>query len=232
MSFAITSVAQRRAIPTSSFHIDTAARHGLFEKELPLYVSSDVAVVPERALELECIKKRVPTGTETGGTGMESFFDPFAKKSVEDDPIVRVAEGEERDLFITFGNSLFLPLQIQRSEVAFARPSSIETTAVSFAIPPRASSFAVRFPFCVVSDGNYSTEDARVFQVKGVHMTCLGRELFLPIQPMKKTLAPASSEHHPVPSFWRRMIRCSASIPLGHPISVAMKPVFAPWVPA
>jgi hypothetical protein len=207
MSFTIASMAQkqclaratvlRRAVPTASFHIDIAARYGLFDKEIPLYVSSDVAVVPEPVLELECIKKRVPAGTETGA-GMETFFNPFAKKSVEDGPIVRVAEGEERVLIVTFGNRLSLPLQIQRSEVVFDQPASVQTTAVSFVMPPKVSSFAVRFPFYVVSDGNDSTagtpEVARVLQVKGIHVTCLGRELFLPIQPVKKPVVPASSE--------------------------------------
>ena len=197
MSYSTVSMAQkrcmeratvlRRAIPTSSVHVDTAARYGLFDKELPLFISSNVAILPQPALELECIKKRVPVSSETGGTGMETFYNPFAKKSAADGPLARVAEGEERALLVTFGNRLSLPLQILRSEVIFDRPSAVQVTAVSFSIPPNDSSFAVRYPFRMISDRMDSAPvDVRLFNVKGIQLTCLGRELFLPIHPVKK----------------------------------------------
>lgn len=183
----------RRAIPTSSSNADAGFVYGLKKKTLPLYVSSAMALQLETALELECVQREiVPDESKQGA--MATFFNPYAKKKAEDTLSARVAEEEERAMLITFGNRLALPLEVRRGQLDFFNNSEgrVKAAVVSFVVPPKATSFVVRFPFTIISRAFSSGESAMeadnctVFEVKGLDLTCFGRTFSLPIKAFKK----------------------------------------------
>lgn len=194
----------RRAIPTSSSSVDAGFAYGFNKKALPLYVSSDMAIHLEPALELECIQKNIiPDELKQGA--MATFFNPYAKKKVEDGPTARVAEEEERAMMLTFGNRLSLPLEVQRSQLEFDNNGDgrVKAAAISFVIPPKATAFVVHFPFTVLSktselgDVETDADNCAVFEVKGLDLTCFGRSFFLPIKALKKAAVDPLSRNLP-----------------------------------
>jgi hypothetical protein len=186
----------RRAIPKTSACYDITELYGLNDKELPVYINSEIVIKPKPELELECVKKRIITEDSKGG-GLETFYNPFAKKVADNSPIARVAEEDERIIKVSFGNRLALPLQIQLSQLEFDKYARIKTSAVSFVIPPKSTAFIVEYPLRIASfmdrKDQSDIDDLYTMEVKGVAMICLGQQIFLPLG-TRSTVTPVIAE--------------------------------------
>ena len=179
----------RRSIPQKSAYFEMTSMYGFKEKELPIYISPHIMILPEPQLELEPIKKRATLDEATGG-GLETFYNPFEKKATENGPFARVAAEEERCITVPFGNRLAIPLHVQRSQLVFDDNTEVKTTTLSFVIPPNSRAFVVKYSFQVASNAQTieETKDFHTLQVKGVNITCLGQQIFLPIEPKKRPI--------------------------------------------
>ena len=195
----------RRTIPKRSAHFATSTMDDFNTRVLPVYISSDVVVEPAPQLDLECIKKRLPSSETTGG-GLETFYNPFAKKTADNGPIARVVEGEERVVSLHLGNRLAVPLHVQQSQVEFDDNTKVKRRTLSFVIPPNANGFVVEYPFQVASNDN-EFENCYSLQLKGVNIMCLGQHIFLPLKANKHTpavIAKPSMLHLPLTSDEKR----------------------------
>jgi hypothetical protein len=195
----------RRAVATADLRSGSFP-HGLGEKSPPIFILSTMAIHSEPHLELECVQKRGSPVQEKQGS-MATFFNPFAKKKVSDEPTARVVDGEERAMIIKFGNRLSVPLDIHRSQLVFDDESErrVKASSVSFLLPSKASDFVVHYPFAVLSHPTFDNDEVNsngdVFDVKGVRLTLLGRSILLPIAQENATdtqhLARSTSMHVP-----------------------------------
>jgi hypothetical protein len=175
----------RRAVATADLRSGSFS-HGLGEKSLPIFILSSMAIHSEPHLELECVQKQgSPVQSKQGS--MATFFNPFAKKKVSDEPTARVVDGEERAMIVKFGNCLSVPLDIHRSQLVFDDVSErrVKASSVSFLLPSKASNFVVQYPFAVLSNPTFENDEVNsngdVFDVKGVRLTLLGRSILVPI---------------------------------------------------
>lgn len=163
----------QRALPTmSTLHQETAA--GVDTARLPLYVSSALDLQAEPALEVErIVKKVIGEGQESQGA-MATFYNPFEnKRSKEKIPIV--SEGEERAMSVEFTNRLAVPLAIHRCQLEFENEGGgrVKATPIAFTLSPKATGFAVRFPFSVLSSATEAVGGGAIFEVKGISLTLL-----------------------------------------------------------
>jgi len=168
----------RRALPTPSIDQKQSGR-SVDTASLPLYVSSALNILPEPSLELENMKKAKKQDVESKGA-MATFYNPFDKRAVKE-KITIIAAGEERAMSVEFNNRLAVPLTVQRCQLEFENEGTgqIKATPIAFTLPPKASAFAVHFPFSVLSSSTESGDET-VFEVQGISLTLLGRVFFLP----------------------------------------------------
>ena len=180
----------------------TFSLHGSPDKGEPI-VPPPIEIVSASVIpsESHLLLERFKAGSKSAkGGSMATFYNPFEKKKDADKKIVTtlVAEGEERELTIEFGNRLSVPLDIPSCQVEFERGDSsrIKAPAISFTIPPKAKKFAVQFPFIVLKSdetralanevvndqADDSTATPNMIDVKGLRVTCLGRSYFLPLE--------------------------------------------------
>jgi len=160
----------RRALPMTSTTYEAAAQGVDALGTLPLCLSSALEIQTEPDLELERIK-RAKKGDESQGA-MATFYNPFDKKSSKM-KIAIVAEGEERAMSLLLTNRLAVPLSVQRCQLEFKNVASerIKATPIAFTLPPKATGFAVRFPFSVHPSAKNG--DGTIFTVKGISMSTL-----------------------------------------------------------
>jgi hypothetical protein len=188
----ISSSSSDNANPHYAFSLHASPDKGEPIVPPPIEIVSASVVPSESHLVLE----RFKAGSKSvKGGSMATFYNPYEKKKDSDKKIVTtlVAEGEERELTIEFGNRLCVPLDIPSCQIEFdcGDSSRIKAPAISFVIPPKAKRFSVHFPFIVhrsdetiasdkVNDeADDSTETTDMIDVKGLRVTCLGRSYFL-----------------------------------------------------
>jgi hypothetical protein len=163
----------RKTNPTSSLLSKSPTE---LSSSLPIKITSVEIGGSESYAALERVKLRVEK--KSTEDGMETFFNPYANKNKENEATL-IPEGEERYLLVKFANSLSIPLEIPRCQLEFDVPDTvkIKAPAISFVIPGQTPDFAVQFPFIFLND----QETSKVFVVKGLHVTCLARSFFLPL---------------------------------------------------
>jgi hypothetical protein len=163
----------RKTNPTSSLLSKSPTE---LSSSLPIKITSVEIGGSESYAALERVKLRVEK--KNMEDGMATFFNPYANKSKENEATL-IPEGEERYLLVKFANCLSIPLEIPRCQLEFDVPDTvrIKAPAISFVIPGQTPDFAVQFPFILLND----QETSKVFAVKGLHVTCLARSFFLPL---------------------------------------------------
>jgi hypothetical protein len=162
---------------------------------LPLYVSSAMAVEADSSLELSSLKKKNTPKAEGGA--MSTFFNPFDKSKSKKATVTKVAGEEERAMIFRFGNSLAVPLRVSQCRLEFEGDigDRVKSPTLAFDVPPKADTFAVRFPFTVVPPSGKDGEvEPDAFEVKGITLSCMNRSFFLPVAPSVKTLSSMSKE--------------------------------------
>lgn len=166
----------RRALPTSS-----VLKEATFSGDnIPLYISEAMTIQPDPLLELEKVKK-VATPKKNTQDAMSTFYNPFDSKRSTMVKVPIVAEDEERCMSVAFGNRLSVPLEIQRCQLVFEGDvdEKVKSTPLSFIVPAKAKKFVVLFPFSVLAIGK--SDKSQVFEVKGIHVTFLGRSTLLSV---------------------------------------------------
>lgn len=174
----------RKALPATSF-----VERGERKKDTlsPVRILSAEITESETSANLERTKVKNSANKENSGA-MATFFNPYANKDKGTQKVNLIPEGEERYILVTFENSLTVPLEVPRCQLQFNLDDkdSIKAPAMSFVIPGQAKEFKVQFPFIVLPSKtsaettNDSSEDKpSVFELKGVHITCLSRSFFL-----------------------------------------------------
>lgn len=172
--------------------------------QAPLNIASASIVTSESHLLLERSKAHGFSGKANMGA-MQTFFNPFDKEKKQAEKKLAatlVAEGEEREVLIEFGNRLSVPLEIPSCQLEFDLVGNdrIKAPALSFVVPAKAKNFQVRFPFIVLAqprtlipeNGDESTEvpvaekGLEFFEVTGLRVTCLSRSFFIPIGKVDK----------------------------------------------
>jgi hypothetical protein len=182
----------RKDLPASSLS-GTLREHHVSSS--PIRIASAMILKSESHAELERVK--VKTDNEENQGAMATFYNPYANKKKKGEVnVTLVAEGEERYVLIEFVNTLSVPLEIPRCQLEFNHESDrIKAPAMSFVIPGQSSNFEVQFPFIIlpasqpqpvdvaaVADDTSEQKNANAFEVKGLHVTFMGRSFFLPIE--------------------------------------------------
>lgn len=169
----------RKSNPTSSLVTNTPADIAL---HLPIQITGVEIGGSESSASLKRVKVKVAKNPDEGGA-MATFFNPYANKNKEEEATL-IPEGEERYILVKFANKLSIAMEVPRCQLEFDVPNAvkIKAPAISFMIPGQTSDFAVQFPFIFLNEGGgNATEQAQVFAVKGLHVTCLTRSFFLPL---------------------------------------------------
>lgn len=173
----------RKKIPASSFPMDIAT---FKSHSLPIDITSIVMVESEAQSKLERVKVKTKDNEENAGA-MATFFNPYANKKDQDESTI-VPEEEERYILVKFANHLSIPLEIPRCQLEFTvnatQSDPIKAPAISFVIPGQAKNFAVQFPFIVLKQEatTHEVDGTKTFEVKGLHLTCLGRSFVIPLK--------------------------------------------------
>lgn len=168
----------RKKVPASSFPTDVATSKS---HSLPIRITSILMVESEAQAKLDRVK--IKSKEESNGA-MATFFNPYANKKGQDETTI-VPEEEERYILVKFANQLSIPLEIPRCQLEFNTSQSdrIKAPAISFVIPGQTKDFAVQFPFIVLKQDNIEEQNVTTsFEIKGLHLTCLGRSFFLPLK--------------------------------------------------
>lgn len=170
----------RKSNPTSSLLLKSPTNLS----RLPIKITSVEIGGSESYAALERVKLNVAKKDEEDA--MATFFNPYANKDKEDEATL-IPEGEERYLLVKFANSLSIPLEIPRCQLQFDVPDAvrIKAPAISFVIPGQTPDFAVQFPFIFLNhteDESVNEPTSNIFAVKGLHVTCLARSFFLPLE--------------------------------------------------
>lgn len=182
----------RAKVPASSISAVTDGD----SQSLPIEIVSVKMVDSQARSKLERV--RIKTKDQQSGA-MATFFNPYANKKDGTEAVI-VPEDEEQYVLVKFANDLSIPLEISRCQLEFDKAESdrIKAPAISFVIPGQTKDFAVQFPFLVLNmngSGGDSDKSERIFEVKGLHLSCLARSFFLSLKapeslPVKKILAP------------------------------------------
>lgn len=169
----------RKKIPASSFPtgVNKSKSYSLPIKITAVQMVDDTA---QSKLERVKIKRK-----EEDKGAMATFFNPYANKKGQDEATM-VPEEEERFVLVKFANALSIPLEIPRCQLEFSTRHNdrIKAPAISFVIPGQTKDFGVQFPFIVLKDenGEKGAEASSIFEIKGLHVTCLARTFFLPLK--------------------------------------------------
>mmetsp|Transcript_4602 Transcript_4602/g.10885 ORF Transcript_4602/g.10885 Transcript_4602/m.10885 type:complete len:1558 (+) Transcript_4602:62-4735(+) len=170
----------RKSNPTSSLLSITPTDMAL---HLPIQITAVEIGGSESRASLERVKVKEAKKSEEGGA-MATFFNPYANKNKEEEATL-IPEGEERYILVKFANKLSIPMEIPRCQLEFDVPNAvrIKAPAISFVIPGQTSDFAVQFPFIFLNEGveTIKEQESQVFEVAGLHVTCLTRSFFLPL---------------------------------------------------
>jgi hypothetical protein len=214
----------RKKIPASSFPTDIAT---FKSHALPIDVTSIMMVESEAQSKLERVK--IKNKDENTGA-MATFFNPYANKKDQDESTI-VPEEEERYIMVKFANHLSIPLEIPRCQLEFninaSQTDRIKAPAISFVIPGQTKNFAVQFPFIVLKQEATTIEiDATaesIFEIKGLHLTCLARSFFIPLKNSSDDSAVVKSNDYPLnipdaASLYPRRKYTNAKVEIGNRI--------------
>jgi hypothetical protein len=168
----------RKSMPASSLPSQASESKSSF---LPIKITHIDILDSEGHTALERVKAK---SKEEEEGAMATFFNPYADNKGETEATL-LPEGEERYISVKFANRLSVPLEIPRCQLEFTVPHSdrVKAPAISFVIPGQTDNFAVQFPFMILSGNGHvvEKEDPVIYEVKGLHATCLGRSFFLPV---------------------------------------------------
>lgn len=187
----------RKNMPASSLPRNSSESNSSF---FPIKITSVVIVDSEPHAGFERVKAKRPQ--EDLGA-MATFFNPYANKKGEAEATI-VPEGEERYVLVRFANSLAVPMEIPRCQLEFNVPQSdrIKAPAISFVIPGQIKDFPVQFPFNILKgrgEKGSGEQDSNTFEIKGLHLTCLTRSIFLPLKGSGDTVEQSSEEAKNIP---------------------------------
>lgn len=199
----------RKDLPASSLIESAASEKGPVAS--PLRIASAVILKTDAHTDIQRVKVKKEPNAENQGA-MATFYNPYAKKGAIEATLV--PEGEERYILVEFVNNLSVQLEIQRCQIEFKISESdrIKAPAMSFVIPGQTSNFAVQFPFIVTAASNpQSAEESSaeegekqnlgVFEIKGLHVTCLGRSFFLPVDESSGKSSAKKNSSLPPPTY-------------------------------
>ena len=131
----------------------------------------------------------------------------------------------ERTIKIEFSNRLSIPVEIPSCQLLLdkSRTMEIEAPPLSFTIPPKHKSYAVYFPFIVISTNRKSTvegiqkealdfssrTDNRSFRVIGLRIACFNRNISIQFEKTDKS--GNCSESKADDKFEQRQVPCAVT---------------------
>jgi hypothetical protein len=202
----------RKDLPASTLTKAAASKKGPVAS--PIRIASAVILKKGAHTDIQRVKLKKKEANAENQGAMATFYNPYAKKGAIEATLI--PEGEERYILVEFVNNLSVQLAISRCqlEFKFSESDRIKAPAMSFVIPGQTSNFAVQFPFIVTAASHPQSADESsaeegvkqnqgVFEIKGLHVTCLGRSFFLPLDEFsgksskKNSSLPPPASHYP-----------------------------------